>query len=93
MGLSAVLPLQRAGELAARDALRAHELLVLERMCLAAAVIGLGLGMLPALVLLVPALALTWWSQRMLRSWYEFGAGPDHARAGRRRTAEHPEGK
>jgi len=76
IGLAAVLPLQRQhGELAARDALRAHELLVLERMCLAAAVIGLGLGMLPALVLLVPALALTWWSQRMLRSWYEFGAG------------------
>jgi 4-hydroxybenzoate polyprenyltransferase/geranylgeranylglycerol-phosphate geranylgeranyltransferase len=78
LGLAAVLPLLRAGELAARDALRAHELLVLERMCLAAAVIGLGLGALPAVVLLVPALALTWWSQRMLRSWYEFGAGRQH---------------
>jgi len=74
LGLAAVLPLLRAGELAARDALRAHEVLVLERMCLAAAVIGLGLGALPAVLLLVPALALTWWSQRMLRSWYEFGA-------------------
>ncbi|HST46658.1 UbiA family prenyltransferase [Jatrophihabitans sp.] len=78
VGLSAVLPLLRAGELAARDALRAHELLVLERMCLAAAVLGLGLGALPAVLLLVPALALTWWSQRMLRSWYEFGAGRPH---------------
>ena len=43
-------------------------------MCLAAAVIGLGLGALPAVLLLAPALALTWWSQRTLRSWYEFGA-------------------
>ena len=79
LGLSAVLPLLRAGELAARDALRAHERLVLERICLAAAVIGLGLGALVAVILVLPALALTWWSQRMLRSWYEFGADRQHS--------------
>jgi len=73
-GLAALLPLLgRQSELAAREALRAHELLVLERMCLAAAVIGLGVGALPAVLLLAPALTLTWWSQRVLRSWYEFG--------------------
>jgi geranylgeranylglycerol-phosphate geranylgeranyltransferase len=73
-GLAALLPLLgRQAQLAAREALRAHELLVLERMCLAAAVIGLGLGALPAVLLLAPALTLTWWSQRVLRSWYEFG--------------------
>ena len=67
--------LGRQRQLPARLALRAHEMLVLERLCLAAAVIGLGLGAWPAVALLVPALALTWWSQRTLRTWYEFGAG------------------
>ncbi len=76
-GLAAIAPmLGRRHQLPARDALRAHELLVLERLCLAAAVIGLGLGALPAALLLAPALVLTWWSQRTLRTWYEFGAGP-----------------
>ena len=67
--------LGRQHQLPARLALRAHEMLVLERLCLAAAVIGLGLGAWPAVLLLAPALALTWWSQRTLRAWYEFGAG------------------
>ncbi|MDQ1745416.1 MAG: geranylgeranylglycerol-phosphate geranylgeranyltransferase [Pseudonocardiales bacterium] len=84
VGFAALLPLlgrrQSQAQLAAREALRAHELLVLERMCLAAAVIGLGLGMLPAVLLLIPALTLTWWSQRALRSWYEFG-GTDQTSA------------
>ncbi|MDQ1740251.1 MAG: geranylgeranylglycerol-phosphate geranylgeranyltransferase [Pseudonocardiales bacterium] len=72
--------LSRQHQLPARLALRAHEMLVLERLCLAAAVIGLGLGALPAALLLVPALTLTWWSQRALRTWYEFGG--DLAAAG-----------
>lgn len=79
-GLAAIAPLlSRQHQLPARDALRAHELLVLERLCLAAAVIGLGLGGLTAALLLAPALILTWWSQRTLRTWYEFGAGSDAA--------------
>ncbi|MDQ1720274.1 MAG: geranylgeranylglycerol-phosphate geranylgeranyltransferase [Pseudonocardiales bacterium] len=79
-GLAAIAPmLSRQHQLSPRDALRAHELLVLERLCLAAAVIGLGLGALPAVLLLAPALLLTWWSQRTLRTWYEFGAGPGTA--------------
>ncbi|MEO7260110.1 MAG: UbiA family prenyltransferase [Jatrophihabitantaceae bacterium] len=74
-GFAAIAPmLSRRHQLPARDALRAHELLVLERLCLAAAVIGLGLGALPALLLLAPALMVTWWSQRTLRTWYEFGS-------------------
>ncbi len=56
-----------------RVALHAHEVLVLERLALAAAVIGLGLGAVPALALLIPALLLTWWTQRRLRTWYELG--------------------
>jgi len=73
-GCTAIAPLLgHRHRLAARDALRAHELLVLERLYLAAAVIGLGLGTRPAVVLLAPAVALTWWSQRTLRTWYEFG--------------------
>jgi 4-hydroxybenzoate polyprenyltransferase/geranylgeranylglycerol-phosphate geranylgeranyltransferase len=85
-GLAAIVPmLSRRHQLLARDALRAHELLVLERLCLAAAVIGLGLGAWQAALLLAPALILTWWSQRTLRTWYEFGAGPGTA------AAEHPQ--
>ncbi|MEO6504300.1 MAG: UbiA family prenyltransferase [Jatrophihabitantaceae bacterium] len=77
LGLAAIAPLlSRQHQLPARDALRAHELLVLERLCLAAAVIGLGLGGWPAVLLLAPALIVTWWSQRTLRTWYEFGADP-----------------
>ena len=76
LGCTAIAPmLAHQHQLSARDALRAHELLVLERLCLAAVVIGLGLGGWPALALLAPALTLTWWSQRALRTWYEFG-GP-----------------
>ncbi|MBO4207340.1 UbiA family prenyltransferase [Micromonospora echinofusca] len=61
-------------------ALRAHELLVLERVWLAATVVGLGFGLLPAVGLVVPALLVTWWTQRHLRTGYEFGpsrAAPD----------------
>ncbi|HEY0167225.1 MAG TPA: UbiA family prenyltransferase [Jatrophihabitans sp.] len=87
-GLAAIVPmLSRRHQLPARDALRAHELLVLERLCLAAAVIGLGLGAWKAALLLAPALILTWWSQRTLRSWYEFGSG---AAGEHLPTAEHP---
>ncbi|GAB3137427.1 hypothetical protein GCM10027290_03140 [Micromonospora sonneratiae] len=59
--------------LSMRTALRAHELLVLERVWLAATVVGLGLGMTLAGLLLAPALAMTWWTQSNLRAGYEFG--------------------
>ena len=79
-GLAAIAPmLGRQHRLPARAALRAHELLVLERLCLAAAVIGLGLGAGVAILLLAPALVLSWWSQRHLRTWYEFGVAPETA--------------
>lgn len=73
-GALALAPLlARRRLLPVRVALHAHEVLVLERLALAAAVIGLGLGAVPALALLIPALLLTWWTQRRLRTWYELG--------------------
>ncbi len=74
VGAVALLPLvRRHAALPARVALRAHEVLVLERLGLAAAVVWLGLGAAPAVGLLVPLLALTWWTQRRMRTWYELG--------------------
>ena len=55
-------------------ALRAHELLVLERIAFAGAVITLGFGVLAAAVLVAPMLAATWWTQSRLRMGYELGA-------------------
>jgi 4-hydroxybenzoate polyprenyltransferase/geranylgeranylglycerol-phosphate geranylgeranyltransferase len=60
-------------DLPPRVALRAHEVLVLERLGLAAAVVGLGLGAATAVALLIPMAALTWWTQRRMRTWYELG--------------------
>jgi geranylgeranylglycerol-phosphate geranylgeranyltransferase len=58
-------------------ALRAHCLLVIERVVLASAVVGLGLGAGLQLVLVVPMVALTWWTQSVMRSRHELGtAGP-----------------
>ncbi|GAB2931472.1 hypothetical protein GCM10027280_18900 [Micromonospora polyrhachis] len=64
--------------LSANVALRGHELLVLERVCLAAAVVGLGLGLTTAGVLAVPALVVTGWTQARLRSGHEFGPSLSH---------------
>ncbi len=60
-------------DLPVRTALRAHELLVLERVGFAAALILLGIGATTALILLAPALAATWWTQSRMRSAYELG--------------------
>lgn len=72
--LAPLIPQRRL--LPVRVALHAHEVLVLERLALAAAVIGLGLGIVPALALLVPAWMFTWWTQRRLRAAYELGTDP-----------------
>ena len=58
---------------AARIALRAHELLVLERIGFTGAVIGLGFGLATAVALSVPALVITWWVQARMRAGHEFG--------------------
>lgn len=72
LGLVALrAPLGRVA-LPARAALRAHELLVVERVGFAAAVIALGFGLATALWLLVPALTVTWWTQARLRAAHEF---------------------
>ncbi|MEJ3653051.1 UbiA family prenyltransferase [Actinomycetes bacterium KLBMP 9759] len=73
-GVVAFAPLVRMrAALPVRAALRAHEVLVLERLGLATVVVGLGIGPVPAVVLLAPMAALTWWTQRRMRSWYELG--------------------
>lgn len=55
------------------DGLRAHELLVLERIGLAGAIITLGLGPLAAAALVAPMLAATWWTQVRMRATHELG--------------------
>jgi hypothetical protein len=57
----------------ARSALQAHETLVLERLVFTAAPISLGLGLPAAVGVLVPAFALSWWTQARMRSAYEMG--------------------
>lgn len=81
VGAAAFAPLvRRRAAITPEVALRAHELLVLERVALAGVVVGLGLGALTAFALVVPALGITWWLQRRMRRRYEFG----HAIAGER---------
>jgi 4-hydroxybenzoate polyprenyltransferase/geranylgeranylglycerol-phosphate geranylgeranyltransferase len=74
----------RHGQMEVRAALRAHEVLVVERLGFAATVISLGLGVLTAVTLLVMAVPLTWWTQSRMRAGYELGPaasrdGPDPA--------------
>jgi len=57
--------------LTARAALRAHEVLVVERVVLASALIVPGLGLPAAVALLVPALVVTGLSQATMRSRHE----------------------
>lgn len=68
-------------------ALRAHEVLVLERIWFAGAVLAIGFGFARALALLLPALALTWWTQVRMRSGYEFGDGGPALAAAHQRPA------
>jgi 4-hydroxybenzoate polyprenyltransferase/geranylgeranylglycerol-phosphate geranylgeranyltransferase len=77
IGALAFLPLLRTASLAARLALRSHEVLVAERLVLAAAVIAGGWGALPALALLLPALTVSVLTQRHMRARHEFPPGSD----------------
>jgi 4-hydroxybenzoate polyprenyltransferase/geranylgeranylglycerol-phosphate geranylgeranyltransferase len=54
-------------------ALRAHSVLVIERVVLASAVVGLGLGAGWQLALVLPMATLTWWTQSVMRSRHELG--------------------
>ncbi len=61
-------------------ALLAHKYFVAERVLLAGALLAGGIGLLPAVLILVPVLAITLWSQRELRDRHEFGQTlPMHA--------------
>ncbi|MEV0001860.1 UbiA family prenyltransferase [Micromonospora sp. NPDC050980] len=73
-GVAALAPLvtRRAG-LPVAVALRAHSVLVVERVVLASAVVGLGLGLAGQLLLALPMVALTWWAQREMRARHELG--------------------
>jgi geranylgeranylglycerol-phosphate geranylgeranyltransferase len=55
-------------------ALRAHSMLVIERVVLACAVVGLGLGLALQLVLVVPIVLLTGWTQAAMRTRHELGS-------------------
>jgi geranylgeranylglycerol-phosphate geranylgeranyltransferase len=59
-----------------RRALRAHEVLTVERLLFAGALLAPGLGPLVALVILLPALAITLSMQRTMRVAHEFS--PKH---------------
>jgi len=54
-------------------ALRAHSVLVIERVILAAGVLGLGLGAGWQIGLAVPVVVLTWWTQSVMRTRHELG--------------------
>jgi 4-hydroxybenzoate polyprenyltransferase/geranylgeranylglycerol-phosphate geranylgeranyltransferase len=77
IGVAALAPLVRHRDaMPVLVALRAHAMLVLERVLLASAVVGLGLGLGWQLGLAVPMLALTGWTQSLMRSRHELGAAP-----------------
>jgi geranylgeranylglycerol-phosphate geranylgeranyltransferase len=67
------LPVHRA-QMPVAVALRAHSVLVIERVVLASAVVGLGLGVAWQLGLAVPMVALTWWTQSQMRRRHELGS-------------------
>ena len=74
LGVAALAPLvAHRAELPVTTALRAHEVLVLERLVLASGVVGLGLGVGWQLGLLVPLAVLTWWTQHTMRTRHELG--------------------
>ncbi|AGP60772.1 UbiA family prenyltransferase [Streptomyces rapamycinicus] len=68
--------LRPPGHLAPALALRAHAVLVAERLVLAAAVVAAGAGAAPALALLTPLLAVSVITQSRMRSRHEFPAPP-----------------
>lgn len=65
-----------------RSGLRAHELLVLERVLLAGAVLSLGVHWRLALPLILAGVVVSWVSQRRMRERYEFGPPEPRSSAG-----------
>lgn len=91
MGVAALVPLLAHRQaMPVSVALRGHAMLVLERVVLASAVVGLGLGPGWQLGLAVPMVVLTGWTQAMMRRRHELGAGvpPAAEAAGRARMEE-----
>ncbi|MFC4494290.1 UbiA family prenyltransferase [Streptomyces ovatisporus] len=78
-GTAAFLPLLRAapGTLTPRRALRAHEILVTERMLLAGALLAGGWTLLPALAVVVPLSAVSLLAQARMRARHEFPPAED----------------
>ncbi|MBP2185790.1 UbiA family prenyltransferase [Amycolatopsis magusensis] len=76
-GVAAFAPLLRAGSVVSRQAaLRAHEVLVGERLVLAAAVIAGGAGPAFALAVLIPVLVLSLTAQAVMRARHEIPPAP-----------------
>jgi geranylgeranylglycerol-phosphate geranylgeranyltransferase len=74
LGVAALVPLvARRDAVPVATALRAHAVLVVERVVLASAVVGLGLGAGWQLLLMIPLVILTWWTQAAMRARYELG--------------------
>lgn len=73
----ALIPLLRGREtVPPHTALRAHSVLVVERVLLAGAVCGLSLGMARELALVIPVTVLTCWPLAVMRVRHEFGFRP-----------------
>ncbi|MEU1209453.1 UbiA family prenyltransferase [Nocardia sp. NPDC005825] len=66
------------------DALAAHEILVLERLFLAAAFVIGGMGWIVGTALLAVSVSVSRFAQRTMRARYEFGADPMTVDRGRR---------
>ncbi|MER7057476.1 UbiA family prenyltransferase [Streptomyces sp. NPDC000351] len=76
-GTAAFVPLLRSGPVIdARSALRAHEVLVAERLVLAAAVLAGAWGSVTATVVLVPVLMFSLVTQKLMRVGHEFPPAP-----------------
>jgi squalene-hopene/tetraprenyl-beta-curcumene cyclase len=76
MGVAALAPIvARRADLPASVALDSHSVLVAERVVLASALVGLGLGADWQIILAGPMVAVTWWTNSAMRTRYEFGAG------------------
>jgi geranylgeranylglycerol-phosphate geranylgeranyltransferase len=75
IGVAAIAPLPaHRAQMPVVVALRAHSVLVIERVVLASAVVGLGLGLAWQFGLAVPMVALTWWTQSQMRPRHELGS-------------------
>ncbi|MBV8933906.1 MAG: UbiA family prenyltransferase [Kutzneria sp.] len=72
-----VVLFSRQGPSCPTVALRAHSILVVERLVLAGAVLAGGVGFLPAAAVLVPALAVSVLTQATMRERHEFPTGLD----------------